>query len=220
MRDALASGTPIEVARPSDGREPTRGLVLIPDIGGLRPLFDDHAQRIADEQGWIVGAIEPWPGRESMPLAERLESVNTIDDEWFLGELVAAADHLGVDPVGVMGFCMGGMFTLKAAGTGRFHRAAAFYGMVRVPEHWRSPTNVEPLDAVTSPGACPALAVVGTIDQWTPSDDVDVLEAAGVVVHRYEGADHGFVHDASRPVHRPDDAADAWSKAMAFLGQA
>jgi carboxymethylenebutenolidase len=217
MRDTLPSGTPIEVARPADGRPPTRGLVLIPDIGGLRPLFDAHAQRIADEQGWAVAAVEPWPGRESMPLDERLESVATIDDDAFLADLVAAADHLGVEPVGVMGFCMGGMFTFKAAGTGRFHRAAAFYGMVRVPEHWRSPSCIEPLDAVTAPEACPALAIVGTVDQWTPADDVDALEAAGVVVHRYEGADHGFVHDDSRPAHRPADAADAWHKAMAFL---
>ena len=219
MRDQLPSGTPVEIARPADGRTPTRGLVLIPDIGGLRPLFDDHAQRIADEQGWIVAAVEPWPGREAMPLSERLESVSTIDDSAFLADLTAAADHLGVEPVGVMGFCMGGMFTLKAAGTGRFHRAASFYGIIRVPETWRSATNVEPLDAVASPQACPTMAVVGTIDHWTPAEEVDALEAAGVQVVRYEGADHGFVHDPSRPVHRPDDAADAWAKAMAFLGE-
>ena len=39
MRIELPSGTPAELARP-DG-EPVRGLVLVPDIGGLRPLFDD-----------------------------------------------------------------------------------------------------------------------------------------------------------------------------------
>jgi carboxymethylenebutenolidase len=36
-------------------------------------------------------------------------------------------------------------------------------------------------------------------------------------VLRYEGAEHGFVHDPGRPTHRPDDAADAWDKALAFL---
>ena len=46
MRTALESGTPVEVARPADGRQATRGLVVIPDIGGLRPLFDEHAQRM------------------------------------------------------------------------------------------------------------------------------------------------------------------------------
>ncbi len=219
MRTRLASGTPVEVARPSDGRAPTRGLVLIPDIMGLRPLFDDHAQRLADANGWAVAVVEPWPGREDLPLEDRLQQVGTIDDQVFLADTVAAADQLGVDPVGVAGFCMGGMLTLKAAGTGRFRRAVAFYGMLRVPEHWRGDGAVEPLDAVRAPDACPAMAIVGTVDQWTPPEDVAAAEAAGVTVVRYEGADHGFVHDDSRPAHRAEDAADAWRRAISFLSE-
>ena len=219
MRTTLVSGTPVEIARPADGREPTRGLVLIPDIMGLRPLFDDHAQRLADENGWAVAVVEPWPGREDLPLEDRLGMVGTIDDEALLADLVAAADLLEVEPVGVTGFCMGGMFTLKAAGTGRFHRAVAFYGMLKVPEDWRGEHSIEPLDAVRSATACPTMAIVGTVDQWTPAADVDEPEAAGVTVVRYEGADHGFVHDDSRPAHRAEDAADAWQRAIAFLSE-
>ena len=63
------------------------------------------------------------------------------------------------------------------------------------------------------------MAIVGTVDQWTPPEDVEAAEAAGVTVVRYEGADHGFVHDDSRPAHRADDAADAWQQAIAFLSQ-
>jgi carboxymethylenebutenolidase len=51
-----------------------------------------------------------------------------------------------------------------------------------------------------------------------PPADADALEAAGVEVVRYEDADHGFVHDPSRPAHRPDDAVDAWRRVLAFLG--
>ena len=219
MRQTLPSGRPVEVARPSDGRPATRGLVLVPDIGGLRPLFDDHAARLADEQGWAVAAVEPWAGREDLPLEVRMESVGTIDDTDLLADLVAAADLLAVEPVGVTGFCMGGMFTLKAAGTGRFHRAVAFYGMVRTPERWQGPgTKVEALDAVSSPDACPTLAIIGGVDPWTPAEDVAALEAAGVEVVRYADGDHGFVHDPSRPAHRAADAADAWRRAVDFLG--
>jgi carboxymethylenebutenolidase len=154
-----------------------------------------------------------------MPLEERLGAVGTIDDGALLADLVAAADLLGVEPVGVTGFCMGGMFTYKAAGTGRFHRAVGFYGMLRVPEHWRGEHTLEPLDAVRAAGACPTMAIVGTVDQWTPPDDVAAAEAAGITVVRYEGADHGFVHDDTRPAHRPVDARDAWSRAIAFLSE-
>src|SRR5688572_24515186 len=103
MRTRLASGTPVEMALPVEGRSPSRGLVLIPDIMGLRPLFDDHAQRLADDNGWAVAAVEPWPGREDMPLEDRLGSVGTIEDGALLEDLVAAADLLGVEPVGVTG---------------------------------------------------------------------------------------------------------------------
>ncbi|MEO2155099.1 MAG: dienelactone hydrolase family protein [Acidimicrobiales bacterium] len=34
---------------------------------------------------------------------------------------------------------------------------------------------------------------------------------------RYAGADHGFVHDPSRPAHRAEDAADAWRRVVAWL---
>jgi carboxymethylenebutenolidase len=196
-----------------------RGLVLIPDIGGLRPLFDEHVRRLAEDNGWAVAAVEPWPGRESMPLEERLQSVATIDDVALLADLVAAADLLEVEPVGVAGFCMGGMYAMKAAGTGRFHRAVAFYGMFRVPAHWQGDSTIEPLEALRAPEACPTLAIVGTVDQWTPPEDVAAAEAAGVSVVRYEGADHGFVHDDSRPAHRPDDARDAWGRAIGFLSE-
>jgi carboxymethylenebutenolidase len=219
MRTTLPSGRPVELARPSNGRSPARGLVLLPDIMGLRPLFDDHAARIADEQGWAVVAVEPWMGvDQALPLEERMASVARIDDAAFLADLVAAADLLGVEPVGVMGFCMGGMYALKAAGTGRFHAAVAFYGMIRVPEHWRGPTNVEPLDALAAPGACPVLAVIGGKDTFTPEADVADLRATGAEVVVYPEAEHGFAHDASRPTHRAEDTADAFARAMAFLG--
>jgi dienelactone hydrolase len=217
MRQTLSSGTPVEIARPANGIEPSRGLVVIPDVMGLRPLFDSHAQRIAGERGWAVAAVEPWPGREELPLAARLEQMATVEQERLLADAVAAADLLGVEPVGVTGFCMGGMFALLASATGRFHRAVSFYGMIRIPEQWRADGQREPLDAAASPGACPSLALIGTADPWTPASEVEALEAAGVTVIRYDGADHGFAHDPDRPAHRPDDAADAWQRALDFL---
>ena len=226
MRISLPSGTEAELALPDD--EPARGLVLAPDIGGLRPLFDDLCARLAAENRWAVCAPEPFPGRESMTLEERMAAVAGLDDAKQLGDLTEAADHLrglGVEPIAVLGFCMGGMYALKASNAGPsgkdeqrpFDKAVAFYGMIRVPPQWQSDTQGAPLDAVTAPGAADVLAIIGTADPYTPPDDVDALEAAGATVVRYEGAEHGFVHDPSRPSHRPDDAADAWRRVTEFL---
>src|SRR5829696_6423983 len=118
---------------------------------------------------------------------------------------------------------MGGMYALKAAGAGRFDRAVAFYGMVRVPEDWRGGELREPLE--TAVEACPTLAIFGTADPYTPASDIEALRDAWkdrpdceVVV--YQDAEHGFVHDADRPAHRAADAADSWSRVLRFLGVA
>jgi dienelactone hydrolase len=216
MRITLPSGTPAELVRP-EGATPTRGLVLIPDIMGLRPLFDDHCARLATEQGLVVCAPEPFPGLEDRPLEWRLANLGEVPDARRLDDIAAAADATGCAPVGILGFCMGGMYALKAAGTGRFDRAVSFYGMIRVPEHWRSEGTIEPLDALGAPDACPVLELVGTADPMVPEDDLVALEAIGGTVVRYDDADHGFVHDPARPTHRPADAADAWSRALSFL---
>lgn len=216
MRTELPSGTAAEIVHPPSGPA-DRGLVVIPDVMGMRPLFDDLVARLAVETGWSVACFELYPGREGLEVADRLAAASTLDDDRVLGDAVAAAESTGGASVGLLGFCMGGMYTLKAVGTGRFDRHCPFYGMVRVPEPWRGPGQGEPLDALAAGDAASVLAVIGCEDAWTPPDDVDALEAAGATVVRYEGADHGFVHDASRPAHRADDAADAWSRVLAWL---
>jgi carboxymethylenebutenolidase len=63
------------------------------------------------------------------------------------------------------------------------------------------------------------LEIAGTADPWLPAADLEALEDTGVEVVRYDGADHGFAHDPSRPAHRPDDAADAWRRVLAHLSR-
>jgi carboxymethylenebutenolidase len=218
MRITLPSGTAAEIARPP--AEARRGLVVVPDIMGLRPLFDDHCARLARELDRVVVAAEPFPGFEDKPLEWRLEHAGEVMDSHRLTDIVDAADATGHADVGVIGFCLGGMYALKAAGTGRFSRAVSFYGMIRVPDRWRHEGTIEPLDSVVTDGACPVLELAGTEDTFVPEADMQALEKVGGAVVRYEGAVHGFVHDPSRPTHRPDDAADAWRRAFEFLNQA
>jgi dienelactone hydrolase len=61
------------------------------------------------------------------------------------------------------------------------------------------------------------LAIVGEKDPYTPLPDVDELRSTGAVVQIYADAEHGFAHDASRPSHRPEDAADAFSRARDWM---
>ena len=222
-------GTPVEAIHAVPDGEAAGGLVLHPDIMGVRPLFDDLCRRLATH-GLTVCAPEPFARlgedeRASLDAMGRMERVKDLDDDAQLGDLALAGEYLratdGVDTLAVLGFCMGGMYTLKAAATGAFDRAVPFYGMIRVPDAWRGPGQREPLDAAAD--ACPSLALFGDADPWTPPADIEALRAAwaGKADHEivvYEGADHGFVHDPDRPAHRPDAAADAWRRTLSFLG--
>ncbi len=221
-------GDPVRAfhARP-DGM-PTRGLVLHPDIGGLRPLFEDLCRRIATH-GVAVCAPEPFArahtsGVDLSDLDHRMAYVPRLSDELQLGDLERAADYVVVNDdvadVAILGFCMGGMYALKAAATGRFDRAVSFYGMVRVPERWRADELAEPL--ATANAVCPTLAIFGAADPFTPAGDIDELRAAWAgrpdcEIVLYEDAEHGFVHDPERPAHRAEDAADAWNRVLTFL---
>ncbi len=190
---------------------------------GLRPLFDDLCARLASEHQWAVCAPEPFPGHEDFNLEQRFASMPKVTDDQRLADLTAAADLLGertgVARIGVLGFCMGGMYTLKAAGTGRFDRAVAFYGMLTVPEAWKGDGHGEPLAWLAKPSPTKVLAILGGRDSLIPAEDVAALRSLGdrVDIRFYPEAEHGFAHDPSRPTHRPDDAADAWAAAITFL---
>jgi carboxymethylenebutenolidase len=211
-------------ARP-DGM-PAAGLVLHPDIMGVRPLFDDMARRIATN-GLAVCMPEPFvrlSEAQRASVESRMAAVPELDDAVQLGDLEAAANRLVVDDdvstVSVLGFCIGGYYTFKAAASGRFDRAVAFYGMLRTPENWKSASHRDPLDTIAD--ACPTLAIFGSNDSFTPPQDIDALRHAWsnrpdceIVV--IEGAEHGFVHDPDRPTHRADDAAKLWQRALDWV---
>lgn len=220
MDTTLDSGTPAHVVL-TDGAD--RGLVVIPDIWGLRGLFTDMCHDLAARTGWSIGSFDPFGGRDLPPPEDpegfpaRSAALRELDDDRLLGDAAAVADATGCEAVGLVGFCMGGMYALKGAGTGRFDRVVSFYGMIEVPADWAGAGQGQPLEALARRGDCEVMSVVGTADEWTPPDKVEALESAGARVLRYVGAEHGFVHDPSRPTHRADDAADAWDKSLAFL---
>ena len=219
MRITLPSATPAEIHRVEGA---ARGLVVFPDIFGLRPLFDEHVQRFATEWGMTTVAIEPFPvsavGRElGADLDGRFAAVPSLSDADKFRDLNEAADATGCATVGMIGFCMGGMYCFKAPAMKRFTRIASFYGMIRLPDAWRGEGQGEPLSLIGQGDASSVLAIIGNKDTWTPDPDVAALRATGAQVVEYADAEHGFAHDSSRPAHRIDDAADAFRRAREWL---
>src|SRR5262245_1690116 len=114
-------------ARP-DGL-PVAGVVLHPDMGGLRLLFEDMARRLATH-GFAVCVIEQFsalPEADRASVEQRMAHVKDLDDEQQLEIFSTAADLLVVEDdvtrVSILGFCMGGHYVFKAAASDRFDAA-------------------------------------------------------------------------------------------------
>src|SRR6266542_6956038 len=98
-------GTPVDAIHARPVAQPDAGLVVHPDMLGVRDLFDDLCRRLATH-GFAVACAEPFarfPGdvREATDATVRMSHMKEMDDDVQLGALAAAAAFLtagdGVD---------------------------------------------------------------------------------------------------------------------------
>ena len=132
------SGTGANLQVPQGAGPVTVNGKPVPDIMGLRPLFEEHCARISKEWKVSVCAPELFPGGDKWGLDQRMKKAKTLKDEDKVGDILAAAQRTGCDNVHVVGFCMGGMYALKAAAQERFTKAVSFYVRIKFPKQWKS----------------------------------------------------------------------------------
>jgi dienelactone hydrolase len=213
----LPSGTPVLLAEPLDGAV-RRDVVLSASLRGFTGMYTELCLRLAQRHRWRIAAPEQFPGQQDLDEQGRTGQVARFADEAKLDELEAAADLLSSGPVALAGFCLGGMYALKASARARFDAIVAFYGMIRLPGHWRAPGQAEPLDCLTDPER--VLAIAGERDPLIAAADIADLRAAGVRTLTFPDAGHAFAHDPSLPSYRAADATAAWQAAAAHLSPA
>jgi carboxymethylenebutenolidase len=206
--------------------------VLVPDVWGLSDLYRTFARRLAGA-GLAALAIDPYrkTGRgEFSDPAGAQAWIRRLSDPLVLETIQEAVDALAGDRavagrrIGVTGFCMGGQYALLAACTCRGLAACvAFYGMVRYePGLDPSLKPRQPLDALADL-RCPVLGLYGAEDALIPSADVEELRARlartgrPFDLHVYAGAGHAFMNEARAATYRPEAAADAWARMLAFF---
>ena len=195
---------------------PRAGVVVIQEIFGvnshIREVVDSYAEagyaalapQIFDrvEADVQLGYGEADMGRGIELAFQKLQMPNTLAD------LQAAVDHAAAQgPVGVVGYCFGGLLTwLAACELQGVAAAASYYGGGVAAEAGRSPK-------------CPVIMHFGELDAHIPLSDVEKVKAAHpqIPVHVYP-ADHGFNCD-HRASHHAESAALARRRTLEFFQQ-
>jgi carboxymethylenebutenolidase len=203
------------------------GIVILPDVRGLHPYYEELALRFA-EAGIDALALD-WFGRTAgteTPRDDTFEYQPHVGETTWTGiaaDIRAAAaearsDEARVTSLFTIGFCFGGQvaFDTPTLGLG-LTGTIGFYGS---PVRDRGNGTPIPVDvAAEMKGA--VLGLFGGADAGIPPDAVaafgEALTAAGVD-HRlvsYEGAPHSFF---DRKAAEFADASDAaWTEVLTFI---
>ncbi len=199
------------LARPENGGP---GVLVLHAWWGLKPFFKQVCDRLA-EQGFVALAPDLRNGQIARTVDEAKELMEK-SDRHFAGEVVTSAgDYLLGLPdrkgkkIGLVGFSMGGQWSLSVAATRPEQVAATvlFYGAG--DEDWGKIRSK-------------VLGHFTDVDEWEDYEYVKkmegLLKAAGVDVqfHVYPGRAHWFVEE-DRPEYDPAAAKLAWDRTFEFL---
>src|SRR5919204_2553875 len=195
------------------------GIVVMPDVRGLHPFYQDLARRFA-EAGVDAVAIDYF-GRtagigERSDDFDHMSHVRQTTSQGIAADVAAAITYLhspeggGVASIFTVGFCFGGARSWRqSADQPRLAGAIGFYGR---PEFARD---------VIPPMKAPLLLLLAGDDKATAPEDFDrfdeELTRAGVPHDRgvYPGAPHSFF-DRTFDQYRAE-SADAWRRMLAFI---
>ena len=218
------------------GGTPLPGVVLLHDVWGLSAPFDDRARRLA-EAGFGVLALEIYRRKAEVAIENPGAWMRSLSDPQIQGDIESAAAFLRDQPetrggkVGVVGFCMGGMYALLAGcGGDGIDAVSVFYGLlshehgILHDENGLDPEKKprQPLDAIGDL-RCPLLGLFGEEDEFIPAEDIAALQQqlAGVAtrseVKVYAGAGHAFMNETREEAFRPEIARDAWARMVDFF---
>jgi carboxymethylenebutenolidase len=219
---------------PASGTAP--GVLIWPDIFGLRPAFRQMGKRLA-ESGYSVLVVNPFyrakkaptaaaggatPIQDVMPLARGLsETTHMTDARAFIGWLDGQASVAKNRKMGTQGYCMGGpmAFRTAAAMPGRVGAVATFHGGGLVTDAPNSPhlqaakTNAQFL-----------IAIAANDDARSPNDKTALKETFAKAnlpaeIEVYAGSAHGWCPPDSTVYNEPL-AEKAWSRLLVLYGKA
>ncbi len=223
---------------PAKGKYP--GVLIWPDIFGLRPAFKQMATRLA-EAGYSVLVINPFYRTKKAPTAPEhpdfddpatrqalMSLAGSLSPKTALIDATAFVSYLDSQPsvdkrrkIGTTGYCMGGPFVMRTAAAfpDRIGAAATFHGGGLVTDKPDSPHLLIP-----EMKAHFLIAIAENDDQKQP-DAKNVLRDSyakaklPAEIEVYAGTLHGWCPTDSH-VYNHDQAEKAWSRMMVLFNSA
>lgn len=223
---------------PSSGAH--AGVLIWPDILGLRPAFRQMGRRLA-QSGYSVLVVNPFyrqrrapvvPAGASfadpatrntvMPLAQALSATTHVTDaRAFVTFLDSQSSVNKSRRIGTTGYCMGGPITMRTAAAmpDRVGAGASFHGGGLVTDQPDSPHLLVP-----KMKAQYLFAIAENDDQREPNSKTVLRETfakAGLPaeIEVYAGAAHGWCPPDS-DVYNEAQAERAWSRLLVLFGKA
>jgi len=219
---------------PATGTAP--GVLIWPDIFGLRPAFRQMGKRLA-ESGYSVLVVNPFYRVKKAPTADKgaatainsllplagalNETTHMTDAKAFIGWLDQQSSVAKNRKMGTQGYCMGGpmAFRTAAAMPDRVGAVASFHGGGLVTDMPNSPHL-----QVAKTKAQLLVAIAANDDMRAPNDKTvmkDAFAKANVPaeIEVYTGSAHGWCPPDSG-VYNEQLAEKAWSRLLALYGKA
>lgn len=230
--DGTADGL---LVRP-EGNEALPGVVVLTDIFGLRPAYEDLSKRIA-ERGYVVCMPNIFYRTAKTPVFDFEPDFQNERTKSRAGELrgpltpeamardgsgyvdfLSAQPLVSAGPMGVVGFCFSGEFALRtaAARADRIGAAASFHGGGLATDAETSPHRVLPqvkarlyFGHAENDRSMPAEAIEKldcALEEWGGDYESEV----------YKGAQHGWMIPGER-VYDREQAERGFGQLMALL---
>jgi carboxymethylenebutenolidase len=208
-------------------RLPAPGILIINDVFGRSPFYDQLARRLA-QAGFVAVTPEYFFREGSLPEPTRdaaMARAKQLDFKRWGRDMSAAIDWLRARPpdvngtVGTIGFCMGGtQALLLAARRDDIAATVSYYGF---PADAR--TDASPIEVAAKMHG-PILGHWGDQDEGAGMDNVEKLRAAlqaAAVEHEchiYPGLGHGFLKASLEDPKTPgyEQACTSWTRTLEF----
>jgi carboxymethylenebutenolidase len=207
------------------------GVVILPDVRGLVPYYEELALRFAEHgvDALVIDYFGRTAGAE--PRAEDFDYMPHVEQTTWAGisaDITAAVDELRAPDgdraapraIFTLGFCMGGRMSFLAATLGLdLAGVMGMYGTLLGA--WRNDAPAPVDEAVAGRIAAPVLGLFGGADAGITTEAVasfDTALGASGVDHRivtYPGAPHSFFDRKAAEFAEASTAA--WEETLAFI---